>query len=70
MMGKQNPAVRGANLGASQLSHPSMKQFTNFIETRSSAWVASADSSRITALRGWSGIGKGAEKMTEKSRLT
>lgn len=34
-MDKQDPAARGANPGASQLSHPAMKQSADFIETRS-----------------------------------
>lgn len=62
-MGKQNPAVRGANPGASQLSHPSMKQFTNFIETRSSAsscMGCSANSSRLAGLRGLAQQWKGS----------
>ena len=36
-MDKQDPAARGANPGASQLSHPAMKQSADFIETRSPA---------------------------------
>lgn len=36
-MDKQAPAARGANPGASQLSHPAMKQSAGFIESRSPA---------------------------------
>lgn len=46
-MDKQDPAARGANPGASQLSHPAMKQSADFIETRSPAPSCSRCSSRF-----------------------
>lgn len=46
-MDKQDPAARGANPGASQLSHPAMKQSADFIETRSPASSRSCCFSRF-----------------------
>lgn len=49
---KQDPAARGANPGASQLSHPAMKQSADFIETRSPASSRSRCSSRLVTSSG------------------
>lgn len=51
-MDKQDPAARGANPGASQLSHPAMKQSADFIETRSPASSRSRCSSRFVTSSG------------------
>lgn len=48
-MDKQDPAARGANPAASQLSHPAMKQSADFIESRSGLRGAVVGSARPAA---------------------
>lgn len=71
-MDKQDPAARGANPGASQLSHPAMKQSADFIETRSptssrsrcfSQFVTSSSPRELPGARGEQ------EKMTAKMQV-